>query len=51
MIICEVCGCPVDPDSLQLHSDWHDSLMFVPTFQLFNGRVANPDRTKVDDEE
>lgn len=49
-LICEVCGCPVAFDSLQLHSDWHDSLMVRIPIQLFNGRVANSDRVKVDDE-
>lgn len=43
MIICDTCGCPVDSESLQLHSDWHDSLV---TVQLLGETqpVANPDR-------
>lgn len=43
MIICEVCGCPVDPDSLQLHSDWHDDLL---TKSGLKRELANPKRTR-----
>lgn len=27
MMICEACGCPVDPEFLEIHSDWHDDLI------------------------
>jgi hypothetical protein len=44
MIICEECGCPVDPDSLQLHSDWHDKLLTKS--DLVTDKLANPNRIR-----
>lgn len=42
-LICEVCGCPVASDSLQLHSDWHDDLL---TASALKKELANPHRTQ-----
>lgn len=44
MIICEACGCPVDPDFLQVHSDWHDDLL--TRSELHRNQLANPNRTR-----
>lgn len=46
MIICEACGCPVDPDFLQVHSDWHDDLLKTSDLRR---ELANPKRTQVDE--
>lgn len=45
MIICDTCGCPVDSESLQLHSDWHDDLL---TRSGLKKELANPNRVKYD---
>ena len=47
MIICDTCGCPVDSESLQLHSDWHDDLLTKS--ELRRNQLANPKRTQLDD--
>jgi len=46
MIVCDACGCVVHPNSLDTHSDWHDSLEGNgPITQV--PRVASPSRTQV----
>jgi hypothetical protein len=40
MIVCDGCGCPVHPDYLQVHVDFHESLEPKPIFEpiLFTPR-------------
>ncbi len=46
MIVCDACGCAVEPTKLQLHSDWHDSLAVVKPLPEDQEPVANPNRTQ-----
>lgn len=46
MIVCDACGCAVEPTKLQLHSDWHDSLVVVKPLPEDQDPVANPNRTQ-----
>lgn len=47
MITCDTCGCLVDPEMTQQHSDWHDDL--VTKSGLRANSLANPNRTKVNE--
>jgi len=46
MLVCDACGCPVDFESLQLHSDWHDALVDMDMVRAEIKKLANPDRTQ-----
>jgi len=50
MITCDTCGCLVDPEMLQEHSDWHDELVKRSDLPSC-GSVANPDRVRVQGDE
>lgn len=50
MLTCDECGCLVDPDATELHQDWHEKLVTVPTSPFAEGGpVANPNRVRVDE--
>lgn len=49
MIVCDGCGSVVHPEMLQVHSDWHDTLLTVKPLTE-SGPLANPDRTQVLDD-
>ncbi len=45
-MICEECGCLVDPEMQQVHSDWHDKL--ITKDDLTYSALANPNRVRLD---
>ncbi len=48
MLICETCGCLVDPELTEVHQNWHEDLLKRGDLAQ-GGEVANPKRTKIDD--
>lgn len=47
MLVCEDCGCLVEPDLADTHQEFHDDLLLKS--ELNQGSVANPNRTRVDE--
>lgn len=49
MLVCDGCGSLIHPQFVELHQEWHDSVIVVKSLPENRGPVANPYRTRVQD--